>query len=88
MDWSYHWEYSKPAFDTVEDQVRYQRIKEAEYILEPRVPDLPDRQTELDYMEWLKNDLRSDPWVAFRKQKLAASPKRVPFANRTRLLNH
>ena len=88
MDWSYHWEYSSPRFDTVEDKIRYQRIKEAEYILEPAVPDLPDRQTELDYMEWLGNDLRDDPWISFRKQKYAASPKRVPFANRTRLLNH
>lgn len=38
---------SKPIYDTAEDQIRQQRIREADYILEPRVPDLPDRETEL-----------------------------------------
>ena len=44
--------YSKPTYDTVEDQVRQQRIREADYILEAAVPEVPDRQTELDYMQW------------------------------------
>lgn len=43
---------AKPTYDTVEDQVRQQRIREAEYILEPAIPAEPDRETELEYMEW------------------------------------
>jgi len=47
-----NWEYSKPTYDTVEDKIRQQKIREADYILEPRIPALPDRQTEREYMEW------------------------------------
>ena len=43
---------AQPKYDTVEDQVRQQRIREAEYILEPAIPAEPDRETELEYMEW------------------------------------
>ncbi len=38
-----NYQYSKPAYDTVEDQIRQQRIREAEYILEPAIPEEPDR---------------------------------------------
>jgi hypothetical protein len=44
--------YSQPTYDCTEDQVRQQRIREADEILEERVPDLPTRQAELEYMEW------------------------------------
>ena len=44
--------YSKPNYDTLEDRLRQQRIREAEYILEPAIPQEPDRQTELEYMQW------------------------------------
>ena len=44
--------YSKPSYDTVEDQVRQQRIREADYILEPAFPEVPTRETELEYMQW------------------------------------
>lgn len=43
---------SKATYDTVEDQIRQQRIREADYILEPAIPELPDRETEMEYMEW------------------------------------
>ena len=43
---------AKPTYDTVEDQIRQQRIREAEYILEPAIPAEPDREAELEYMEW------------------------------------
>ena len=43
---------AKPTYDTVDDMIRQQRIREADYILEPRVPAEPDRETELEYMEW------------------------------------
>ena len=44
--------YAKPVYDTNEDMVRQQRIREADYILEEAIPDLPDRETELEYMHW------------------------------------
>lgn len=44
---------SKPKYDQVEDQIRQQRIREADYILEPVIPPEPDRETELEYLEWL-----------------------------------
>jgi hypothetical protein len=44
FDTTYHREYSQPSYDTVENQIRTQRIREADEILELAVPDLPDRQ--------------------------------------------
>jgi len=32
--------------------IRQQRIREADYILEAAIPELPDRETELEYMAW------------------------------------
>jgi len=51
-DNSYFYLYSKPTYDSAEDQVRYQRIREADYILETKAPRLPTREEELEYMEW------------------------------------
>ena len=76
---------SKPIYDTNEDRVRQQRIREADYILEAAVPELPDRETELEYMQWLQDDIRSDPWVALHFKKLMAGPKRIPHKNHTEL---
>lgn len=76
---------SKPIYDSNEDMVRQQRIREADYILEAAVPELPDRETELEYMQWLQDDIRSDPWVALHFKKLMAGPKRVPHKNSTEL---
>ena len=44
IDNTYHKLYSKPTYDTVEDQIRQQRIREADYILEAAVPPIPTRQ--------------------------------------------
>ena len=32
-------------------------------------------------MEWLKDDLREDPWITFRFRKYMANPKRWPWKN-------
>ena len=85
IDNTYHYEFSKPTYDTVEDQIRQQRIREAEYILEPRIPDLPSREDELEYMQWLQDDIKSDPWLTPRFKKYMANPKRVPFKNMAQL---
>jgi hypothetical protein len=42
---------------------------------------VPDRETELEYMQWLQDDIRSDPWIALHFKKYMAGPKRVPFKN-------
>jgi hypothetical protein len=49
------------------------------------VPELPDREAELEYMQWLQDDIRSDPWVSQHFKKLMAGPKRVPYKNNTEL---
>ena len=51
-DTTYHRELSKPNYDTVQDQVRQQKIREADEIFEPAVPGLPSREEEIEYMQW------------------------------------
>ena len=51
-DSSYNGEYSKPTYDSVEDQIKYQTIREADYVLEVAPPREPTRQEELEYMDW------------------------------------
>jgi hypothetical protein len=43
---------SEPNFDTVEDRVRQQKIREADYIFDIAIPEEPDRETEIEYMKW------------------------------------
>lgn len=84
-DNTYHYLYSKPTYDTEQDQVRQQRIREADYVLEPRVPRLPTREEELEYMQWLQEDIKKDPWFTTRFRKYMANPKRVPFKNMVKI---
>lgn len=44
--------FSQPTYDTEEDRVRQQRVREADEILEEMIPRLPSREEELEYMEW------------------------------------
>ena len=81
FDTTYQSWLSDPKYDTVEDQIRQQKIREAEYIFEEAVPPLPSRETELEYMDWLAKDIRSDPILSNRKVKYMAGPKRVPWKN-------
>lgn len=46
-DNTYHWEYSKPTYDTPEDIEKYQAQKEADYVLERRPAREPTRDEEL-----------------------------------------
>lgn len=50
-------------------------------ILEVRPPEVPTREMEDDYVDWLQNDLKSDPWVTYRFRKYTANPKRIPWKN-------
>jgi hypothetical protein len=51
-DNSYHGEYSKPVYDSVEDKIKFQTIREADYVLEARRPREPTREEELEYLDW------------------------------------
>ena len=51
-DNTYHNEYSKPSFDTPEEEAKFKAIREADYVFERRPAGEPTRKDELDYMEW------------------------------------
>ena len=69
----------------MEDQ-RDTRIKrEIEEVLELKVPDLPTPKEEVEYIEWLQDDFKSDPWLTFRFKKYMAGPKRIPWRNQREL---
>ena len=51
-DNTYHWEYSKPTYDTVEDEIKFKTIQEADYVFELKPPSEPTRKQELDYIQW------------------------------------
>jgi hypothetical protein len=46
-DNTYHYEYSKPVYDTPEEKIKFQTIREADYVLETRAPREPTREEEL-----------------------------------------
>jgi hypothetical protein len=52
IDNTYHYEFSKPTYDTEADKKKFQIIREADYVLENRPPSEPTRADELQYMEW------------------------------------
>ena len=55
--------------------------READEVLELKKPGLPTPEMEVEYMDWLKNDLKSDPWLTYRFRKYTASPKRIGWKN-------
>jgi hypothetical protein len=86
-DTSYHWEYSKPNYDTVEDKIKAQTIMEADYVFERRPPREPTRKDELEYMVWLEDEFNHDPWFTPRFRKYMAGPKRWPWKNQRDIKN-
>ena len=51
-DNSYNFEYSKPTYDTFEEKLKFQAIREADTVLEVRGPREPTREEEIQYMDW------------------------------------
>ena len=51
-DNTYHWEYSKPTYDTPEEEIKAKSIREADYVFEMAAPREPERADELEYVEW------------------------------------
>ena len=85
FDNSFNEHYRKPVFDDVGDKRLYQLTKEAEEVFEERMPGVPTQEEEREYMEFLADDFRSDPWVTYRFRKYTANPKRIPWKNQRRI---
>jgi hypothetical protein len=51
-DNTYHFEYSKPSYDTPEEEAKFKAIRESDYIFERRPPREPTREEELEYLDW------------------------------------
>lgn len=52
FDNSYHYRYSEPNYDSLEDKQKAQIIHEADVVLELRPPREPTRDEELEYQDW------------------------------------
>ena len=81
FDNTYHYYYAQPHYDTEEDQRFYETKREFETIFEEAVPPLPTREMELEYLDFLQNSFKNDPWVTYRFRKYMAGPKRIPWSN-------
>lgn len=42
---------------------------------------VPTPEMEVEYIDWLQEDFKSDPWVTYRFRKFTANPKRIPWKN-------
>lgn len=85
VDTSYHNYLSNPNYYSREQKEEYLEKRIDDVILENKVPPIPTRQMELDYLEKLEKDFRSDSWISNRFRKLQAGPLRAPY-KRTREL--
>lgn len=80
-DNTYNYKMSEPSYDRDHDKEKAHAAREADSVLEMRPPPVPSRDQEIAYIDWLAEDLRSDPWVTHRFRKYMAGPKRVPWKN-------
>lgn len=85
FDNTYHEVFRKPTFDTEIEKKRWQLEKEAEEVFEVRPAPLPTKEMEVEYINWLQEDFKSDPWVTYRFRKYTANPKRIPWKNTRRI---
>lgn len=63
----------------------WQTCREADEVLVERIAPVPTPEMEVEYIDWLREDIKSDPWVTFRFRKFMAGPKRIPWKNQRRL---
>ena len=87
FDNTYHERYRKPVYDSEEDKKRQQQKRIFDEITELRPPQVPTQQMENEYIEWLAEDMRKDPWFHYRFHKYMASPKRIPWRNHYEITN-
>ena len=52
FDNTYHFEYSKPSYDTPEEEAKFKAIREADAVFEIKTPRDPVREEELEYIDW------------------------------------
>jgi hypothetical protein len=81
FDNTYHHWFSQPTYDTEEDQRFYETKREFETVFEEALPPVPTRDMELEYLDFLQDSFKSDPWVTYRFHKYMAGPKRIPWKN-------
>ena len=55
--------------------------READEVLIEKLPPVPTPEMEVEYIDWLREDFKSDPWVTLRFRKFMAGPKRIPWKN-------
>ena len=80
-DTTYNQVFRKPSFDTETEKKMWQLQKEADEVLEVKPAPLPTQEMENEYMDWLQEDFKQDPWVTYRFRKYTANPKRIPWKN-------
>ena len=85
FDTSYHDKYRRPTYDSVEDLRDRQLQREFEAIFEPKKPHVPTPEEEVEYIDWLQEDFKSDQWLTYRFRKSTANPKRIPWKNMRQL---
>ncbi len=63
----------------------WQVSREADEALEVRAAPVPTQEMEREYIDFLQEDFKSDPWVTYRFRKYTANPKRIPWKNQRQL---
>ena len=77
----YHKRFAQPIYDSDEDRKIQQLQREADEVLELRPPPVPTHEQEVEYIDWLKDDIKQDPWLIPRWRKYSAGPKRIAYKN-------
>ena len=81
FDNTYHYRYSEAVYDTEADKKKAQINREWDEVFEQRAAPVPTQEMENEYMDFLEESLRSDPWITVRFRKYMAGPKRLPWKN-------
>ena len=85
FDNTYHNIYRKPTFDDDASKRMWQASREADEVLEVAHAPIPTQEMEREYLDFLQEDFKSDPWVTYRFRKYTANPKRIPWKNTRQL---
>ena len=85
FDDSYHNTFRKPSYDDEASKKWHQLKKEADEVFELRPAPVPKPEMEVEYIDWLQEDFKSDPWLTPRFRKFTANPKRTPWKNQRRM---
>jgi hypothetical protein len=80
-DISYHNIFRDPDFYDEEQREEYVHKRVMDEISQPAIPALPTRQMELDYLEELESEFRTEGWIHLRFRKSHPGPFRRPFYN-------